>query len=803
MFSYRWDEETGGIVLTTDQGDSSVEVRPVYARELAMLNMPWMFEMQDDMPYMWARTNQYWYRGRLVAKVHGACMYKEPKIEIVDAPEPPQTLLRPVDVEAMVAKSADRLEALEQATVKNIYHTYMKYKSRVDVFYVAFSGGKDSVVVLDIVARALPHKAFKVVFGDTRMEFSDTYDLVDEVESWCRQNGIEFIRAQSHLSPIESWNAFGPPAQRIRWCCSVHKSTPQILKLREILAKPDFRGMAFTGIRGEESAARSQYDEISFGAKVNGQYSFHPILDWSAAEVYMYMYKHHLYINEAYKKGQGRVGCLVCPLGAAKNIYFKERCYGSPEGASLGSEIFNDIILKTSSKKFPNKKASEEFMDIGGWKARRSGRELSIAKDVFRVDVIDDGFIIRCKNVKSDWQEWIKTVGDVVSNSNGVVHVRTKEGAIYKLEMITDGDETQIKVVFSCTNRNTIAFGAAIKNVFRKATYCVYCRVCEASCPYGNLTMKDGVIKISDKCIKCLKCHEVAGGCLVANSLRLPNCERTETMATETKKALSIDRYSNHGMYIEWLRDYLKYGDEFWERDGHPENNKRSAFSNFMADADLVARGKNGKKNEQLCSIIAKYGVENEVSNGLLACNLAYSPQINWWLKNIKPHVKYTVEMLKLLMPENMKDDHKGNICNGFKRLFHSFKTMSRDLGLGVCDLTVKQSGGTERITLNSATRGTWHNPDPRVILYSLYLFAEHCDGYYQFTLSRLLEHEIESEGMSPTEIFNIDRETMKRILTGLSIDYSAFIHASFTHDLDIIDLDKTKTSKDVLSLFE
>ena len=50
MFSYRWDEETGGIVLTTDQGDSSVEVRPVYARELAMLNMPWMFEMQDDVP---------------------------------------------------------------------------------------------------------------------------------------------------------------------------------------------------------------------------------------------------------------------------------------------------------------------------------------------------------------------------------------------------------------------------------------------------------------------------------------------------------------------------------------------------------------------------------------------------------------------------------------------------------------------------------------------------------------------------------------------------------------------------------
>ena len=105
MFSYRWDEETGGIVLTTDQGDSSVEVRPVYARELAMLNMPWMFEMQDDVPYMWARTNQYWYRGRLVAKVHGACMYKDPKIEIVDAPEPPQTLSPKTTLNALCGRA--------------------------------------------------------------------------------------------------------------------------------------------------------------------------------------------------------------------------------------------------------------------------------------------------------------------------------------------------------------------------------------------------------------------------------------------------------------------------------------------------------------------------------------------------------------------------------------------------------------------------------------------------------------------------------------------------------------------------
>ena len=39
-----------------------------------------------------------------------------------------------------------------------IYNTYIEHKNRVDVFYVAFSGGKDSVVALDLVQRAAKHR---------------------------------------------------------------------------------------------------------------------------------------------------------------------------------------------------------------------------------------------------------------------------------------------------------------------------------------------------------------------------------------------------------------------------------------------------------------------------------------------------------------------------------------------------------------------------------------------------------------------------------------------------------------------
>lgn len=101
--------------------------------------------------------------------------------------------------------------------------------------------------------------------------------------------------------------------------------------------------------------------------------------------------------------------------------------------------------------------------------------------------------------------------------------------------------------------------------------------------------------------------------------------------------------------------------------------------------------------------------------------------------------------------------------------------------------------------------RCEWEDPDAKVILYSLYKFAEACGGYYQFTLETLLDDSIERDGVSPTCIFGLSRDTMVRILNGLAVNYPEFISASFTLDLDTITLRPTGselTSEDVLKLF-
>ncbi len=145
MYSYTWDAETGGLLLNSSPLSFSKEPRPVYYKELDILGFDryWNYAKNDSYPYMWAEANNYFYRGRQVAKTKGGSLYTPPEIVIMDEPEPDGQPLRFVDIPAMVEKNRDLLEKLAAETIKKIYNIYVEYMDRVDVFYVAFSGGKD------------------------------------------------------------------------------------------------------------------------------------------------------------------------------------------------------------------------------------------------------------------------------------------------------------------------------------------------------------------------------------------------------------------------------------------------------------------------------------------------------------------------------------------------------------------------------------------------------------------------------------------------------------------------------------
>lgn len=773
MYSYTWDTETGGLLLNSSPLHFSKEPRPVYYKELDILGFDryWNYAKNDAYPYMWAEANNYFYRGRQVAKTKGGSLYTAPEIVILDDPEPDGQPLRFVDIPAMVEKNRDLLEKLSAETIKKIYNTYVEYMDRVDVFYVAFSGGKDSVVTLDLVQRALPHNKFKVLFGDTGMEFPDTYMTVDTIETQCKKQGIAFIRAKSHYSPEESWKKFGPPATVTRWCCSVHKTAPQVIALRELTGKPNFTGMAFIGIRASESISRSQYDYVSLGEKHKGQYSCNPILEWNSAELYMYIYTENIYLNDAYKKGNRRAGCLVCPRAAERNEYMARAWY---------PEEFDSLVNTIKymyRKSFSSESALNDFIANGGWKARKNGRDIDVQLNYSESSEKEYG-IIKVNGAKTPWREWIKTIGVLLTDTSPYQILFKNQQYIF--EVIENDNNLEVRYDISLSKQNPL-FVKLLKYVFRKSACCVGCRECEADCHNGCISMKNGELQISENCVHCSQCHKVEKGCLVYKSLEMP---KGGLKMSATK---SLNCYSHHAPKMEWLTQYFTLKNDFDEN--HSLGSQMySFFKRFLRDAELL----DASGFSYTAQVIDGLGLDNDCSWAIMLTNLAYTPQVNWAVKRLHINETYGKDYtLSLLVADGAKESWVKDIWSSFTRI--------ADLPLGTVGFGYPSK---EKGRMVAITRIPWKNPNPLVILYSLYKFAEACGDYYQFTLSRLLNHDIDSDGVSPTEIFGLDRNQMEKILNGLTINYPDYINASFTLGLDNITLNSEKTSQDVLSLF-
>ena len=775
MYSYTWDIETGGFLLNSTPLQFSKEPRPVYSKELDILGFDkyWKYDKDDSAPLMWAEANNYIYKGRVVATMKGGSLDKKPEIKIIEEPEPMGGALKNVNIKEMVEKNRVILQALVQQTIKQIYNSFIKYRKKgVDVFYVAFSGGKDSVVTLDLVQKALPHNSFKVLFGDTGMEFPDTYETVAFIEKQCKQDDISFIRAKSKYKPCETWAKFGPPATVNRWCCSVHKTAPQILALREATGIHNFTGMAFIGVRANESIARSGYDYISLGEKHKGQWSCNPILDWNSAELYAYIYSENLYLNKAYTKGNRRAGCLVCPRAAERSDYFAHKCYPN-EFEQLLSAIRHGY-----EGHFVSKDALNQFVSNGGWKARKNGRDLNIQSNYEELE--ESGkLVIKITNPRTDWKQWIKTIG-ILQREKSPYCIETHYG-MYDFEVEESVDNLKV-LIDSSIVKTAPNFIKLFKNVFHKTAMCIRCGVCEADCHNGAIHMDNGSLYIDDTCKHCSMCHKVERGCLVFKSL-----ERPKGVLNMNKKNKSLNCYSHHAPKMDWFVQFFKYKETFAENHSLGTN-MFDFFKRFLKDAELMNNNVMGKT----AIAIDRIGLDSNDGWALMLANLVYSPQLNWFVRRLNFNEVASKEyVISTLVEDGAKESWVSDIWSSFSRIA---ELPFANVGFGQMTKEGKKAV--------SIIRTPWISPEPKVILYSLYKFAEACDGYYQFTMSRLYDNNVESDGVSPARIFGVEEEEMKKILKGLSIKYPEFISATFTLDLDNINLREDKTAQDVLDLF-
>lgn len=773
MYSYTYDRKTGGILLNSSPTGFSKEPRPVYAAELDVLGFDkyWKYDKQTELPYMWAEANTYWYRGVCVAKLKGGNLYTAPEIIIPTdengkqvSPEPNGNALRHIDIPAMVAANREMLAIIEQTTVKKILAIYKKYTGILDLFHVAFSGGKDSAVLLDLVKKALPKGSFVVVFGDTGMEFPDTYDVIRKTHELCEQEEIPFYTAKSHFEPKQSWELFGPPSRALRWCCSVHKSTPQTLKLREITGKDDYTGLAFVGVRAQESATRAEYEYENYGKKQKGQYSHNSILEWTSAEVWLYIYANDILINEAYKKGSARVGCICCPMGGGKASFTEHANYPQE------TEVFLSRIRNSNAR---STITAENYVANGGWNARKNGRYLTDNKPQNSESIVGGDLCIEVVSPKTDWREWIKTLGDLLGNGNE--YTILFGGQHYSFTCTPNKKGYTVRLPGKSAKDNPL-FGKLFRYTFRKAAYCLECKTCQAICKNGCITFDDGV-KITD-CRHCFECHSMNAGCWAYDSLKIPRGEEG--------KMKSINCFSNHAPKTEWFSDFFEQQREFLAENSLGPVQK-TKFKRFLKDADLISKDDVTAFAQMGVSI----GWDTDTFLGLMLVNLvANNPQMEWYVKAMDIGRAYRrSELEDSLTADGQSKDNISSIINAFKRLTEN------PLGTALHFGYVTDEGDLVRSKCSVT--------DPRVVLYGLFKFAEKCNDFKEFNLATLLNDSIDRDGVSPTRIFGLDREDMIPLLLGLSAKYPEYITASFTHDLEKITLAEDKTSSDVLGLFK
>lgn len=777
MYSYEWDIETGGYLLNTTPLAFSKEPRPVYYQELDVLGFDkyWNYEKDDTYPYMWAEANNYWYRGRKVAATRGGSLYEAPEIIMFEECEPGNGKLKPVDMPRMVEKNKDVFLPFVQETIKNIYNTYIKQHSSIDVAYVAFSGGKDSVVILDLVQRALPHNSFKVLFGNTDMEFPTTIDLVNQVQKQCEEQNIEFYEAKSKYSAKTMWKVFGPPARKVRWCCTVHKTAPVINKICEIYNMGKINSMMITGVRGFESIKRSSYDEISMGKKMPGQISYHPLLEWSSADVYLYIYTYDLLLNEAYKYGFGRVGCIMCPNSSEKHEYIKRHFFEKEV------DEYCDIIVETSDKDLSGENRKLFFKE-GVWKGRLSGRVLKLNEnDRVEIEESKGDYLVKVSNLNPNWKEWYKTIGELLEQDK--IYSMEYNGIWRECQINQSNNITIFRFSKETKTKNSIEFFMFFKSILVKSVYCITCGTCVAECPNRCITMEKGRVNISDSCIKCRMCLKIQNGCLYYSSIRGSNT---------VKNLKGINKYLSVGVNANWITDY------FMDNENVPGNRKTDVMFGFLTDAGVISK----KIQTPFGNKIAEIGLDEVNAWALMLVNLAYTSAFGWYVHNIPIYETYIQERLNEDMGSEVTDKAKSEFWNGFKVILDSNKYF-QEIGIGIPDIyTTVTKTGLEKKKMTAINRKPWYNADPKVILYSIYKFAEACGNMHKFTMTRLMDTYVDSDGVSPVVIFGLDEDTLKNIINGLTLNYPDFITATFSLGLDNINLNSEKTSKDVLDLF-
>jgi phosphoadenosine phosphosulfate reductase len=765
MYNIIWDKETGGIILTEQKNNDETtrgEVRPVFFEELDLLGFDryWYYHRVAE-PLLWATPGRhYYYRGELVAEAEGGGFFETPRIKF----HKKDLRLRPVSVIEMLEKNNLLLEGLEQQSMELIWDVHQKFLHKVDISAVAFSGGKDSLVLLDLAQRTLSPDEFVVVFGDTTMEISGTYEAVNKAKQ--KWEHLSFFTARATKDAETTWSEFGPPSRIHRWCCTVHKSAPTLLFLRQYLGKPAVKALVFDGVRWDESQTRSRYAAISEGSKHSTQVNSSPLLKWNSGEIFLYLLKRNLLLNRAYRYGLVRVGCAVCPLAS--------KWWDSIAWLVFRNDVdkFLLILRDYARKKDVPEARIERFIREKEWKARAGGRDMENGGTGVLENAGKNSMTFFIRRPGEDWLEWAKTLGTLVRE--GPDRGRIVNGAVsypFRINRYAKG----VAITLENTHWADRFWISNLRAVANKAACCRHCRACAVECPTGALQIND-VVKIDgERCVHCGACLSfVEKGCLAAKSL---------AVSKGGGGLKGLNRYQHFGMRKAWLEEYFRAPESWW-RNNKLGNRQFEAMRVWLREAEIAA----GNKITPLGEKVRGWGADSPLTWAVLWTNLArHSTLVGWYARNVPWGSNYSKKELVAMLDDSLAESSRKNAITALVGLLRD-TPLGGQLGLGEVLTRGRQAVAVVK-------RG-WKDVPAVAVLYALYRYAERM-GRHGLTLAELLDGAPEG----PYTLFGVPRDRLAGLLHGISSRWGDWLSVELVKDLDNIYLDESRSAVEVLDL--
>lgn len=227
-------------------------------------------------------------------------------------------------------------------------------------YYLAFSGGKDSIVCYDLLKRS--GCKFDAHMNLTSVDPPELLTYVKE-----HYPDVERHRPELTMFQLIEKNSF--PSLWRRWCCSV-------LKERYGSGR-----IVITGVRRAESAKRKKHNQFATSHNDKTKKFLNLILDWKDADVWNYIRFLKMPYCKLYDEGWTRIGCIGCPMASKKDLKRHFDRYPNHKKAYINS--IQKCIDRNPSKHFGTD--AETFFDW--WISKLSTKQYFAKKEQIEVDI--------------------------------------------------------------------------------------------------------------------------------------------------------------------------------------------------------------------------------------------------------------------------------------------------------------------------------------------------------------------------------------------------------------------------------